>query len=93
MIYILILVYLIILPITILMMLYRILEQLENKNNVQEQNISVIAKRNRHNIQTNDYNNVFNNRTEYQDYQNKKGLYEPILKPHKPGKRIEKKED
>ncbi len=93
MIYILILVYLIILPITILTMLYKILYQLENKNNVQEQKMSVIARRNRHNnIQTNDYNNVFNNRTEYQDYQNKKGLYEPILKPHKPGKKIEKED-
>ena len=74
------------LPITILAMLYTIITMLEKMQEQQEEtktgNKSVLSKRRHTNIKKSDYANVFNNRNKYKDYETNKGLYEPVT-PHK----------
>lgn len=86
MIYLLIVIYMLLLPITILAMLYTIITMLEKMQEQQEEtktgNKSVLSKRRHTNIKKSDYANVFNNRNKYKDYETNKGLYEPVT-PHK----------
>lgn len=87
MIYLLIVIYMLLLPITILAMLYTIITMLEKMQDRQEEqtktgNKSVLSKRRHTNIKKSDYANVFNNRNKYKDYETNKGLYEPVT-PHK----------
>lgn len=87
MIYLLIVIYMLLLPTTILAMLYTIITMLEKMQEEQEEqtktgNKSVLSKRRHTNIKKSDYANVFNNRNKYKDYETNKGLYEPVT-PHK----------
>ena len=74
MIYLLIVIYMLLLPITILAMLYTIITMLEKMQDRQEEqtktgNKSVLSKRRHTNIKKSDYANVFNNRNKYKDYE------------------------
>lgn len=88
MIYLLILVYMILLPGIMLIMLYKIINELEEikKEPKQTSTKSVLSRRKHTNIKASDYNNVFAGR--YDEYKNNKGLYEPQT-PRK-GVKIEK---
>ena len=93
MIYLLILIYMILLPGTLLVMLYKILNKLEMIEEKQTQinttkSKSVLSRRKHTNIGKNDYLKSFSNREAYSDYKTNKGLYEPVT-PHK-GVKIEK---
>lgn len=96
--FILILIYMIMFPLTVILMLMKILDIVEemNKNKDINNNKSVLAKRKHTNIGSSNYNSVFNKRDNvkynYDDYKNTKGLYEPVT-PHKPGVKVHKKED
>lgn len=97
--FILILIYMIMFPITVILMLMKILDIVEDvskSKNTNKDNKTILAKRKHTNIGSSNYNNVFNKRSEvkynYDDYKNNKGLYEPVT-PHKPGVKIHKKED
>ena len=93
MIYLFFIIYFIILPTVILIALYKIADKLENiKGENKNNNQSVLAKRKHTSIKPSNYNNVFANRKSYKEYENEKGLYEPIT-PHKPGVKIKKKEE
>lgn len=91
MIYLLILVYMIIFPVTTIAMLYKILDKLEKE----KANIERTQKRKTHpSIAKSNYTSVLTGRKsmpEYEKYKNKDGLYEPI-KP-KNGIEIKKRED
>lgn len=88
MIYLLILIYMILLPATILVMLYNIINELDKiKTEPKQTQIKSVLKRRKHtNIKASNYANTFNKR--YEDYTNNKGLYEPQT-PHR-GVKIEK---
>lgn len=95
----LILIYLIILPGTILAMLYAIINKLETliekKEQPEPKHKSVLKKRTHTNIGRSNYNNVFNKRNDiqgYKKYTTDEGLYQPVM-PHKPGINISKKEE
>lgn len=89
MIYLLILIYMILLPGTILVMLFKITNKLEKMgkqpNKAKKEN--VMKKRRHTNIKLNDYSKMFNSR--YDSYKNNKGLYEPQT-PHKTGVNLKK---
>lgn len=81
MIYLLILIYMIILPVAIIVMLYKILGKLEEeKTNADIERIE--KKRKTHpSIAKSNYTSILNARKsmpEYEKYKNKDGLYEPI---------------
>ena len=89
----------VIFPATVIIMLMKILDIVEeiNKNgNTKIDSKSVLSKRKHVNIGSSNYGNVFNKRNSvkynYDKYKNNKGLYEPVT-PHKPGVKIQKKED
>lgn len=87
MIYLLILVYMILVPGTMLIMLYQIINKLEEikKEEPRKANKSILSKRTHTNIKASNYKNVFssrNNNKAYEDYKTNKGLYEPVT-PHK----------
>lgn len=88
MIYLLILIYLILLPGTMIVMLYKIINKLDKMKTIekQTQTKSVLKRRKHTNIKASSYNNVFAGR--YDEYKNNKGLYEPQT-PHK-GVKLEK---
>lgn len=93
MIVLLILIYMILLPGTLIVMLYKILNKLEMIEEKQTQinttkSKSVLSRRKHTNVGKNDYSKSFNNREAYSDYKTNKGLYEPVT-PHK-GVKIEK---
>ena len=76
MIYLLILVYMILLPGIMLIMLYKIINELEEIKKEPKQTIkSVLSRRKHTNIKASNYSNVFAGR--YDEYKNNKGLYEP----------------
>lgn len=94
MIYLFILIYLILVPGTILIMLYQIINKLEEikKEPKQTSTKSILSKRKHTNIKASNYGNVFSSRNKtnkaYEDYTTNKGLYEPVT-PHK-GVKIKK---
>lgn len=94
MIYLFILIYLILVPGTMLIMLYQIINKLEEikKEPKQTTTKSVLSKRKHTNIKASNYDNVFSSRSKtnkaYEDYTTNKGLYEPVT-PHK-GVKIKK---
>lgn len=93
MIYLFILVYLILVPGTMLVMLYQIINKLEEikKEPKQTTTKSVLSRRKHKNIKASNYDNVFSSRNKtkaYEDYKTNKGLYEPVT-PHK-GVKIKK---
>lgn len=99
MLYILILIYMIIFPATVILMLMKILdivEELSNNEKTRTNNKSILSKRQHTNIGSSNYSSVFNKRNtikyNYDEYKNNKGLYEPVT-PHKPGVKINEKED
>ena len=94
MIYLLILIYMLLLPGTILIMLCKIINELEEikKETKQEKAKSILSKRKHTNIKASDYSSVFTSRNKtskaYEEYKTNKGLYEPVT-PHK-GVKIKK---
>lgn len=98
MLYILILIYMIIFPAIVLLMLMKILDIVEDLSNNEKAktNKNILSKRQHTNIGSSNYSNVFNKRNaikyNYDKYKNNKGLYEPVT-PHKPGVKINEKED
>ena len=97
MLYVLIVAYMIILPLTLILLLVKILDIVEDisKNKfTKTENKSVLARRKHTNIGPSNYSNVFNKRNayNYDKYKNNEGLYQPVT-PHKPGVKIQKKED
>lgn len=96
--FILIFVYMILLPLSVIIMLIKIREDIEKLQESKEvkPNKNRIAERRRHtSIGTANYNSVFNRRDnakEYDIYKNNNKLYEPVT-PHKPGVKIHEKED
>lgn len=94
MIYLFILIYLILVPGTMLIMLYQIINKLEEikKEPKQTTTKSVLSKRKHTNIKASNYDSVFSSRNKtnkaYKDYTTNKGLYEPVT-PHK-GVKIKK---
>lgn len=93
MIYLFILIYLILVPGTMLVMLYQIINKLEEikKEPKQTTTKSVLSRRKHKNIKASNYDNVYSSRNKtkaYEDYTTNKGLYEPVT-PHK-GVKIKK---
>lgn len=87
MIYFLIILYMFLIPATIIFCLIKIIDILELKQKQEEKpKESSIQKRRTHKkIALSDYGNSFNKRTntyDYSEYKNKKGLYEPV-QPHR----------
>lgn len=91
MVYFLIAVYMILIPITIIIMLYKILDKLEKMANIKQ----IETKRRTHpGIGKSNYNSILTSRKSipgYDKYKNKNGLYEPVTPNN--GIRIKKKED
>lgn len=97
--FILILIYMIMFPATVILMLMKILdivEDMSKNKNTNKDSKTILSKRKHTNIGSSNYNNVFSKRNgvkyNYDEYKNTKGLYEPVT-PHKPGVKIHKKED
>lgn len=89
MIYFLIILYMFLIPATIIFCLIKIIDILELKQKQEEkpkEKESSIQKRRTHKkIALSDYGNSFSKRTntyDYSEYKNKKGLYEPV-QPHR----------
>lgn len=82
MIYILIFIYMFLIPITIIGLLLKIITMLEKKTT---EVVETKIKRIHPTIRKTDYQNNFNGKTAYEIYKNKQGLYEPIT----PSKGIE----
>lgn len=88
MIYFLIIVYMFLLPITVILCLIKILDMIYElkKEQIEAPKESSIQKRRTHRrIAPSDYGNSFNKRVktyDYSEYKNKKGLYEPV-QPHR----------
>lgn len=89
MIYFLIILYMFLIPATIIFCLIKIIDILELKQEQEEkpkEKESAIQKRRTHKkIALSDYGNSFSKRTntyDYSEYKNKKGLYEPV-QPHR----------
>lgn len=87
MIYFLIILYMFLIPATIIFCLIKIIDILELKQKQEEKpKESSIQKRRTHKkIALSDYGNSFSKRTntyDYSEYKNKKGLYEPV-QPHR----------
>lgn len=87
MIYFLIILYMFLIPATVIFSLMKIIDILELKQKQEEKpKESSIQKRRTHKkIALSDYGNSFNKRTntyDYSEYKNKKGLYEPV-QPHR----------
>lgn len=88
MLYLLIFVYLLLIPATILVMLYKILSEIEKIKEEQTKakttkHRSVLSKRRHTNISKSNYKDVFSGRNKaYDSYTTQKGLYEPVT-PHK----------
>ena len=87
MIYFLIILYMFLIPATVIFSLMKIIDILELKQKQEEKpKESSIQKRRAHKkIALSDYGNSFNKRTntyDYSEYKNKKGLYEPV-QPHR----------
>lgn len=90
MIYFLIIVYMILLPATVIYCLIKILDILcelkkEQEEKPKEKESSIQKRRTHKKIALSDYGNSFNKRTntyDYSEYRNQKGLYEPV-QPHK----------
>lgn len=96
--FILIAIYMIMFPATVILMLMKILDIVEeiSKSRDINNNKSILAQRKHTNIGSSNYSSVFSKRNpvkyNYDEYKNTKGLYEPVT-PHKPGVKIHKKED
>lgn len=87
MIYFLIILYMFLIPATVIFSLMKIIDILELKQKQEEKpKESSIQKRRTHKkIALSDYGNSFSKRTntyDYSEYKNKKGLYEPV-QPHR----------
>lgn len=84
-----IIVYMLLLPITIIAFLWLILDRVSKKTI----NEPIIKKQNRQHtgIKKSNYNNSFGGRKAYDIYKNKDGLYEPVMPSR--GMKIEKKEE
>lgn len=96
MLYLFILIYLILIPATMLIMLYKIINKLEEiKKETKQTTIkSVLSRRKHKNIKPSDYSSVFTKRNKYEEdkygeYRNNKGLYEPQT-PRKSGVKLKK---
>lgn len=85
MIYVLISLYLILFPFSVLALLIEILSKLSNEKKQQVINTPDRAQRKHSNIKRTDYTNVFSRRGEpiikykYDEYKNQRGLYEPVI--------------
>lgn len=96
--FLLIFVYMLLLPLTVIIMLIKIREDIEKLQENKEIKTSKnrIAERRKHtSIGNTNYNSVFSRRDnskEYDIYKNGNKLYEPVT-PHKPGVKIHEKED
>lgn len=84
-----IIVYMFLLPITLIAFLWKILDQIEDLKETKKQEI--VTKRTHPTMQKSNYDNAFGGRKAYEIYKNKDGLYEPIT-PSK-GIKLEKKEE
>lgn len=82
-------VYMLILPITYIILLYKILDKL-NKT-TKEKTTDTKSTRIHPSMKQSNYDNAFGGRTAYEIYKNKDGLYEPITPSR--GIKIEKKEE
>lgn len=99
MIYFFIIVYMFLLPVTVIYCLIKILDIVEDLRKqtdyIEQKSETNIQKRRTHKkIAISDYGNVFSKRNttyDYSEYKNQKGLYEPV-KPHK-GIKLSNKED
>ncbi len=88
-IFIFIIAYIFLLPITIIAFLWQILDKVSEK----PINETITKKQNRQHpsIKKSNYNNAFGGRKAYDIYKNKDGLYEPVTPSR--GMKIEKKEE
>lgn len=88
MIYLLIIVYMFLIPITVILCLIKIIDMIceLKKKQIEKNKESSIQKRRTHKrIAPSDYGNSFSKRAktyDYSEYKNKKGLYEPV-QPHR----------
>ena len=69
-------IYLILLPIILIVFLFKILNQLEKIN--KKENTETKAIRKHPSIEKSNYDNAFGGRKAYEIYKNRDGLYEPI---------------
>lgn len=69
-------IYLILLPIILIVFLFKILKQLEKLNKKENAETKVIRKH--PSIEKSNYDNAFGGRKAYEIYKNRDGLYEPI---------------
>jgi len=89
MLYLLMFVYMILLPITLIAFLWKILDKLERFDKRKETEPRALRKH--PSIEKSNYDNVFGGRKAYEVYKNKQGLYEPVTPSR--GVKIEKKEE
>lgn len=75
MIYLLVITYMFLLPITVLIMLWKILDKVEKLS--EEKKVESTFKRTHPTIQKYNYDNAFGGKKAYEIYKNKSGLYEP----------------
>lgn len=93
MIYFIIIVYMLLLPVTIIAMLWKILDTVEKlrKENRQEENEEAKRKRKHLSVGQSDFDNAFGGRKAYSMFKNQNGLYEPVIPSR--GIEIKKKEE
>lgn len=87
MLYLIMFVYMLLLPTVMIALLYRIMDKIEELNKNKNQETKQIRKH--PTIEKSNYENAFGGRKAYEIYQNKSGLYEP----QRPSKGIELKKE